>query len=81
MTEDEVINKRKNCPYVILSRVRGFRSKTLVTTCNRFHTNYTDNDLIGTYEQCCDVAISGRCKIKDIKEYEENRIETLTKRI
>ena len=81
MTEDEVINKRKNCPYVILSRARGFRSKTPVTTCNRFHTNYTDNDLIGTYEQCCDVAISGKCKIKGMKEYEENRINILTKRI
>ena len=81
MTEDEVINKRKNCPHVILSRARGFHSKTPVTTCNRFHTNYTDNDLIGTCEQCCDVAISGRCKIKGMKEYEENRIKTLTKRI
>ena len=81
MTEDEVINKRKNCPHVILSRARGFHSKTPVTTCNRFHTNYTDNDLIGTCELCCDVAISDRCKIKGMKEYEENRIKTLTKRI
>lgn len=81
MTEDEVINKRKNCPYVILSRARGFRSKTLVTTCNRFPTNYIDNDFIGTYEQCDYIAIIGRCKIKGMKEYEENRIETLIKRI
>ena len=81
MTEDEVINKRKNCPHVILSRARGFRSKTSVATCNRFPTNYIDNDLIGTCEPCCDVAISGRCKIKGMKEYEENRIKTLTKRI
>lgn len=81
MTEEEVINKRKHCPYVILSRARGFHSKTPVPTCNRFHPNYTTNDLAGTYEQCCDVAISGRCKIKGMKEYEKERIETLTKRI
>lgn len=81
MTEDEVINKRKNCSHVILSRARGFNSKTPVPTCDKFHSNHTDNDLIGTYEQCCDVAISGRCKIKGMKEYEEERIEILTKRI
>ena len=80
MTENEVINKRKTCPHVILSRARGFRNKTSVPTCNRFHTQYIDNNLIGTYEQCCDVAISGRCKIKGMKEYEEERINKLLKR-
>ena len=81
MTEEEVINKRKNCPYVILSRARGFHSKTPVHTCNKFHTNHTDNDLIGTYKQCCDVALEGNCKIKGMKEYEKDRVNKLFKRI
>ena len=51
MTEEEVITERKNCPYVILSRARGFHSKTPVPTCNKFHSNHTDNDLVGTYKQ------------------------------
>ena len=72
MTEEEVINERKNCPYVILSRAKGFHSKTPVPTCNRFHSNHTDNDLIGTYKQCCDIALEGNCKIKGMKEYEKD---------
>ena len=81
MTEEEVINERKNCPYVILSRARGFNSKTPVPTCNRFHTNHTDNDLVGTYKQCCDVALKGNCKIKGMKEYEKDKVNKLFKRI
>lgn len=81
MTEDEVINKRKNCPNIILSRARGFHSKTPVPTCNRFHPNHTTNDLASTYEQCCDVVISGRCKIKGMEQYEKDRINKLFKRI
>lgn len=81
MTEDEVINKRKNCPHVILSRARGFHSKTPVPTCNRFHSNYTIDELVGTYDKCCDVALEGNCKIKGMKKYEENRINILIKRI
>ena len=81
MTEEEVINKRKNCPYVILSRARGFHSKTPVPTCNRFLSNHTDNDLIGTYKQCCDVALEGKCKIKGMEQYEKDRINKLFKRI
>ena len=50
MTEEEVINERKHCSYIILSRARGFHSKTPVPTCNRFHSNHTYNDLVGTYK-------------------------------
>lgn len=81
MTEDEVINKRKNCPHVILSRARCFHSKTPVPTCNRFHSNYTIDELVGTYDKCCDVALEGKCKIKGMEQYEKDRINKLFKRI
>lgn len=81
MTEDEVINKRKNCPHVILSRARGFHSKTPVPTCNKFHSNHTTDDLVGTYDKCCDVALEGKCKIKGMEQYEKDRINKLFKRI
>ena len=81
MTEEEVINERKHCPYVILSRARGFRSKILVPTCNRFLSNPIGNDLVGIYKQCCDVALEGNCKIKGMKEYEKDRVNKLFKRI
>lgn len=81
MTEDEVINKRKNCPHVILSRARCFHSKTPVPTCDRFHSNYTIDELVGTYDKCCDVALEGKCKIKGMEQYEKDRINKLFKRI
>lgn len=81
MTEDEVINKRKNCPHVILSRARCFHSKTPVPTCDRFHSNYTIDELVGTYNKCCDVALEGKCKIKGMEQYEKDRINKLFKRI
>ena len=62
-----------NCQYVCYSRARGFNSKELVPTCKRFHSNTEDPDLIGTFERCCDIAISGRCLIDGAKEIEQNR--------
>lgn len=64
-----------------MSRARGFHSKTPVPTCNRFHSNYTIDELVGTYDKCCDVALEGKCKIKGMEQYEKDRINKLFKRI
>ena len=65
------------CKYVCLSRARGFGSKEPVPTCRRFYSNYEDDDLRGTYERCCDVAITGRCLIEGAEEYEKEKIRLL----
>ena len=64
----------KNCEYVCYSRARGFGSKEPVPTCRKFHYNTLDDSLRGTYERCCDVAITGRCIVKGAKEIEQARI-------
>lgn len=63
-----------NCEYVCYSRAIGFGSKTPIPTCRRFHSNYEDPNLRGTYERCCDVAISGRCLIEGAKDIEQDEI-------
>ena len=67
-----------NCPYVCYSKARGFGSKEPVPTCKRFHSNHEDPDLRGTFERCCDIAISGRCLIDGAKEIEQNEINLWT---
>ena len=67
-----------NCPYVCYSRAIGFMSKEPVPTCRRFYSNYIDNVLRGTFEKCCDIALSGKCLIPGAKEYEQHKIDLLT---
>ena len=69
----------KDCEYVCYSRARGFESKEPVPTCRRFHYNTLDDSLRGTYERCCDVAITGRCLIDEAKEIEQNEIDLFAK--
>lgn len=66
-----------NCKYVCFSWARGFRSKKPVPTCRRFHSNYTNDALRGTYERCCDVAITGRCVIPWAEEFEKEEIKLI----
>ena len=63
------------CKYVCLSQARGFHSKEPVPTCRRFHSNYDGDDLRGTFERCCDVAITGRCIIPGAEEFEKEEIK------
>jgi len=66
-----------NCPHVCYSRARGFESKEPVPTCRRFHSNYEDPNLRGTFEKCCDVAITGRCIIPEAEETEKQKIKLM----
>ena len=63
-----------HCEHVCLSRAKGFYSKEPVPTCTRYHANYNNDDLRGTYERCCDVAITGRCLIPGAEEVEKQKI-------
>lgn len=66
------------CKYVCLSRAKGFRSKEPVPTCRRFYCyNTYDNDFRGTFEKCCDVAITGRCIIPGAEETEKQKINLM----
>ena len=69
-----------NCPYVCYSRAIGFMSKEPVPTCRRFYSNYIDNALRGTFEKCCDIALSGKCLIPGAKEYEQHKTRMSIKR-